>query len=131
MPSRKKEGPLAEARQLLAAAINQPAGDLARARRLIDQALRETPPIAEEQRRIATIAAQQLHITSAADMEVFCRTYWESVSSIASAVKLVLPRVPKSPNGKRRRRLGPTSHILRAADLAAAERSRKPAPKPT
>jgi hypothetical protein len=129
MPSRKKEGPLAEARQLLAAAINQPAGDLARARRLIDQALRETPPIAEEQRRIATIAAQQLHITSAADMEVFCRTYWESVSSIAGVVKLVLPPVPKSP-GKRRRRLGPTSHILRAADLAA-ERSRKPAPKPT
>jgi hypothetical protein len=124
MPSRKKEGPLAEARQLLAAAINQPAGDLARARRLIDQALRETPPIAEEQRRIAAIVASRLHIQTADDMELFCQSYWASIGAIAGVVKLVLPPVPKSP-GKRRRRLGPTSHILRAADLAA-ERKQKP-----
>ncbi|HEY1680432.1 MAG TPA: hypothetical protein VGF98_02185 [Candidatus Tumulicola sp.] len=129
MASTKKEGPLAEARALLAGVINQPTGDLARARRLIDRALRETPKLEEEQRRIAAIVASRLHIQTADDMELFCQSYWASVGAIAGVVKIVLPPVPKSP-GKRRRRLGPTSHILRAADLAA-ERSRKPPSKPT
>lgn len=71
---------------------------------------------AEEKLKIANIAAQQLHITTADQMREFCKTFWICLRDMAKLGTIAAVTPSKAPGT--RVRLGPTSILTAAAEEA-------------